>query len=158
MLDGAGSLAGPLRVGLMPSICRGLLDMIRAGFVEPHGGVELTLPEATSGALAEAVTAGQLDLAIANAPAAQTALKLRLLVRDPVLLVSGAGHDAPAGVPLRLTDLTDLHLVMPSRQNAIRRLLDARLKAAEVRPTRFVEIDGLEATMRFVAGSTCRVA
>lgn len=153
MLDGAGQLAGTVRVGLMPSICRGLLGEIRQGFVEAHPGVALKILEATSGALADAVTAGQLDVAIGNAPASQTALKLRLLVRDPVVLVSGSGRGLTAGQPLSLAALTELRLVMPSRQNAIRRLLDARLKAVEVTPAQFIEIDGLGATMRFLAHS-----
>jgi DNA-binding transcriptional LysR family regulator len=154
MLDGGGRLAGTVRVGLMPSICRGLLGAIRASFVEAHPAVELKILEATSGPLADAVTAGQIDFAIGNAPASQTALKLRLLLRDPVVLVSGAARGLPPGRPLRIAELTDLRLVMPSRQNAIRRLLDAKLKAAEIVPVRFVEIDGLDATMRFLAGST----
>jgi len=153
MLDGGGRLAGTVRAGLMPSICRGLLGAIRTTFVEAHPAVELKILEATSGPLADAVTAGQIDFAIGNAPASQTALKLRLLLRDPVVLVSGAARGLPPGRPLRLAELTNLHLVMPSRHNAIRRLLDARLKAAEIVPARFVEIDGLDATMRFLAGS-----
>jgi len=154
MLDGGGQLAGAVRVGLMPSICRGLLGGIRESFIEAHPAVALKILEATSGPLADAVTAGQIDFAIGNAPASQTALKLRLLLRDPVVLVSGSARALPPGQPLRLAELTNLRLVMPSRQNAIRRLLDARLKAAEIVPTRFVEIDGLDATMRFIARSS----
>lgn len=153
MLDGCGQMGGLVRVGLMPSICRGLLDVVRASFVEAHPKVELRITEATSGALGDAVTTGQLDLAIGNAPAAQTALKLRLLRRDPVVLVSGGPRYAAAGKELVLLELADLHLVLPSRQNAIRRLIDARLKTAEIKPSALVEIDGLGATLCFIAGS-----
>lgn len=158
MADGGGVLRGAVRIGLMPSICRGLLDGIRVSFAEAHPDVALKVLEATSGSLAEAVTAGQLDLAIGNAPASQTALKLRLLIRDPVVLVSGAAKALVPWQPVCLADLTDLKLVLPSRQNAIRRLLDMRLKAADVKPSQFIEIDGLGATMRFVSGSTWSTA
>ena len=153
MLDGGGQLGGLLRVGLMPSVCRGLIYVVRDSFVEAHPNVELRIMETTSGALVDAVTASRLDLAICNAPAAQTALKLRLLKRDPVVLVSGQPRYAAPGQALMLTDLANLHLVLPSRQNTIRRLIDARLKAAEITPGALVEIDGLGATLGFIAAS-----
>ena len=114
--------------------------------------MEIKILEAYSGTLADQVIAGALDFAICNRPASQTELKLRLLHRDRVILVSGPTKKLTPWKPCRL-GMPDLKLVLPSSQHSLRRVLDKHIKAGRIKPTRIMEMDGLGATMRFVQSS-----
>ena len=70
--------------------------------------------------------AGALDFAICNRPASQTELKLRLLHRNRVILVSGPTKKLTPWKPCRLAHMPDLKLVLPSSQHSLRRVLDKR--------------------------------
>jgi len=150
MLDLGGQIAGAVRLGVMPSICRGPLATILMEYAAAYPRVEVTIVEATSGHLAEAVTAGSLDAAICNQPASLPELRLRLLVRDPVMLVSGKASQFVPSRPCRLADLQNLKLVLPTVGNTIRRQLDAHMRRESVRPNRVMHIDGLGATLEFI--------
>lgn len=153
MLDFGGAIAGTVRIGLMPSICRGPLPAILSAYSDAYPRVEIKLLEANSGTLADRLIAGDLDLAICNRPASQTKLKLRLLHRDRVVLVSGPTKQLTRWRPCRLSDVRDLKLVLPSPYHSLRRLLDKHIKSGAIRPARVIEIDGLGATMEFIQSS-----
>lgn len=153
MRDFGGSISGFIRVGMMPSICRGPLATILTRYSDAYPDVEIRILEAYSGTLAESVIAGELDFAICNRPASQTELKLRLLHRDRVLLVSGRAKKLTPWKPYRLSEVPDLKLVLPSSQHSIRRLIDKHIKSGKIKPTRIIDMDGLGATMRFVQNS-----
>lgn len=151
MLDFGGTIAGTIRVGLMPSICRGPIAGVLTAYLDAYPRVEVKILEAYSGTLARQVMAGELDLAVCNRPAQQTDLKLRLLLRDRVVLVSGPNsRRLPPWEECRLSELGDLRLILPSGQHSIRRLLDTHVKSGAIASARIMEMDGLGATMRFV--------
>ncbi|MGE0717981.1 MAG: LysR family transcriptional regulator [Alphaproteobacteria bacterium] len=153
MLDFGGTIAGPLSLGLMPTICRGPLAGILDAYTRDHPQVDIRIVEAYSGTLADRVVAGELDLAICNRPANQTPLKLRPLYGDRVLLVSGAAKRLEPWLPVRLDAVPDLKLVLPSAHHSLRRIVDRQIKAGAIRPARLIEIDGLGATMEMVGAS-----
>ena len=64
MLDLGGQIAGIVRLGIMPSLCRGPLSRVLSAYTAAYPHVDLTIVEATSGILAAAVMAGDLDGAI----------------------------------------------------------------------------------------------
>ncbi len=151
MLDFGGTIAGTIRVGVMPSICRGPIAGLLDAYLKAYPRVEVKILEAYSGTLARQVRAGELDLAVCNRPAQQTGLKLRLLLRDRVMLVSGPhGLQLPPWAECCLSDIPDLKLILPSGQHSLRRLLDAHVKSGAIAPVRIMEMDGLGATLRFV--------
>ncbi|WP_123688975.1 LysR family transcriptional regulator [Allostella humosa] len=153
MLDFGGTIAGAIRVGLMPTICRGPLAKILVDYTSAYPKVEIEIVEAYSGTLADRVVAGELDLAVCNRPAPQTNLTMRLLFSDRVLLVSGAARPRQPWVPCRLDAIDGLKLVLPSAHHSLRRILDRQIKAGTIRPARVIEVDGLGATMEFVGES-----
>lgn len=148
MRDFTERVVGEVRVGLMPSICRGPLSRILADYEARYPDVELKLFESTSGSLADLVLEGSLDLAVCNPPTAQSRLLIQPIFADPVWLVSGPRRGLEPGRGYRLTDIADLKLILPSRRNSIRRLLDRHIKSGDIRVSRVMEIDGLSATLK----------
>ena len=146
MLDYTGAVAGSIAVGIMPSLCRGPMPGIVAAYASAYPGVDLKLVEGFSGPLVDRVLAGELDLAICNRPSAQTRLKLNLLARDKLVLVSGRDTSLTPWAPCRLEDLSAIRFILPSSEHNLRRLLDREFKRSDFRPARILEMDALGLT------------
>lgn len=153
MRDFSDRVVGAIRVGLMPSICRGPLPRILSEYASRYPDVEVSVFESTSGSLADGVLEGNLDFAVCNPPTAQSSLLAMPLFSDPLRLVSGPRPDLVPHRAYRLNEIDDLKLILPSRHNSIRRLLDRHLKSGEIRAARVMEIDGLNATMKTIERS-----
>jgi DNA-binding transcriptional LysR family regulator len=148
MRDFTDKVVGEIRLGLMPSICRGPLARILADYTSRYPAIEIKLFETTSASLADMVVDGSLDLAVCNPPAPQSRLLVQPIFSDEVRLVSGPRPDLVPGQAYALSEIPDLKLILPSRRNFIRRLLDRHIRSGEIRVSRVIEIDGLTATMK----------
>lgn len=153
MLDFGSRVVGSIRLGLMPSICRGPFARILTRYCDEYPNVEIKVFEATSGALADMLLAGDLDFAVCNRPVSQTRLKLQPVFNAPIALVSGRATRKKHGVSCDLAELSGLKLVLPTRSNSLRRLVDRKIKAGTIRASRIIEIDGLSGTMSFIESS-----
>ncbi|MBP7065790.1 LysR family transcriptional regulator [Ferrovibrio sp.] len=153
MLDFNDEVSGSIAVGLMPSICHGPFPAIMARYAELYPLVNVKIFEAYSGTLADWVEAGELDFAICNKPARRTELKLRHLLSDRFLLVSGRNKALKPGETYRLADIPNLKLVVPAGRHTLRRLMDRLIKSGEIKPERIIEIDGFSAAFRFIEGT-----
>jgi DNA-binding transcriptional LysR family regulator len=78
-------------------------------------------------------------------------LKSRLFLRTPELLVSGRGSALKHLTPTRLGDLGALKLVVPSKANTRRRLIETYLASNGVAVARLLELDAMLGTLDFVA-------
>jgi LysR family nitrogen assimilation transcriptional regulator len=148
MRDFTDKVVGEVRLGLMPSICRGPLSRIMADYASRFPNVEIKLFETTSASLADMVLDGSLDLAVCNPPTPQSRLLVQPVFSDEVRLVSGPRPDLEPGRAYTLSEIPDLKLILPSRRNYIRRRLDRHIRSGEIRVAKVIEIDGLIATMR----------
>lgn len=153
MRDFNQQVAGVVRLGLMPSICRGPFAPILQRYLAAYPEVEVRVFESTSGSLADMLLSDDLDLAICNAPASKSRLVAQPVFSDSVVLVSGLKSGRRSGRPCRLSAIDDLKLVLPSRRNSLRRLLDKHIRTGSIRASRVMEIDGLNATMQFLEHS-----
>ena len=147
MRDYGGTIAGSVVIGIMPSICRGVLPGIVGQFTAAYPAVKLKIVEGYSGSLAEQLASGELDVALCNRPAPQTHLKLRLIGREPLVLVSGPDCRRESGQACRLGNIDGLQLILPAQIHTIRRLLDRHIKRLGLRPARIIEVDALGVTM-----------
>lgn len=147
---GAG-LDGNIVVGLMPTMTRCALAPVLARFIEQHPNAVVRVVEGYSAALTEQVLAGQLEFAIVPAFSGAPGLKSRLFLRTPELLVSGRRSGLAHSAPMRLSDLGSLKLVVPSKANTRRRLIETYLASNGVEVERLLELDAMLGTLDFVA-------
>jgi LysR family transcriptional regulator, nitrogen assimilation regulatory protein len=150
MQDYAGGLEGEIVVGLMPTMTRCALAPVLARFIEEHPNVFVRIVEGYSAALTQQARAGELDFAIVPAFPGASGLKSRLFLRTPEVLVSRAGSALPDG-PVRLADLGPLKLVLPSKANTRRNLVETYLASNGVQVERVLELDAMLGTLDFVA-------
>jgi LysR family transcriptional regulator, nitrogen assimilation regulatory protein len=147
---GAG-LEGNIVIGLMPTMTRCALAPVLARFIERHPNVVVRVVEGYSAALTEQVLAGELEFAVVPAFTGAPGLKSRLLLRTPELLVASRRSELKPLVPVRLADLAPLKLVVPSKANTRRRLIETYLASNGVAVARLLELDAMLGTLDFVA-------
>jgi len=144
-------LQGNVVVGLMPTMTRCALALVLARFIDSHPNAVVRVVEGYSAALTEQVLAGQLDFAVVPAFSGAPGLKSRLFLRTPELLVSSRRSELKHLAPARLAKLGPLKLVVPSKANTRRHLIETYLASNGVEVARMLELDAMLGTLDFVA-------
>jgi LysR family transcriptional regulator, nitrogen assimilation regulatory protein len=107
--------------------------------------------EGYSASLTEQVQAAELEFAIVPAFSGAPGLKSRLFLRTPEVLVSSAKSPLTHLAPVRLSDLGPMKLVVPSKANTRRRLIETYIASNGVRVERLLELDAMLGTLDFVS-------
>ena len=149
-----GALAGRVAVGLPPSIARVLAVPLIREFRRRMPEASLSITESLSTAMHEALATGRLDIALLYNAAAAPEVELTPLVEEELFLVQAradGSRGASAQKPLPLRGLAEVPLVIPSRPNAMRMLVESELADLGLKPRIALEIDGVSAILALVA-------
>lgn len=144
-------LEGSIVIGLMPTMTRCVLAPVLARFIDRHPNVVVRVVEGYSGALTAQVQAAELEFAVVPAFSGAPGLKSRLFLHTPELLVSSAKSPLVHLAPVRLAELAPLKLVVPSKANTRRRLIETYLASNGIEPERLLELDAMLGTLDFIA-------
>lgn len=147
-----GVLRGQLALGTEQCIAGVRVAGLLAAFRRRHPEVEIRLRQAGSGALAEDVAAGRLDLAFAYRTRGDTdQLRSVRLTREPMTVLCHPGHRlAGAGSPLAPGDVADEVFVDFHPDWGPRRATDAAFAAAGVRRTVALEVNDVHSLLDLV--------
>jgi LysR family transcriptional regulator, nitrogen assimilation regulatory protein len=147
----ARGLDGQIFVGLMPSMTRCVLAPALATFIDLHPNVAVRVVEGYSGALTRQAAAGDIEFAIVPAFSETTGVRSRHFARVPEVLISGKRTSATGNPFIRLSELDELKLVVPGKDNVRRRLLDNYFASNSVHVHRMMDFDAMLGTLSFVA-------
>lgn len=146
-----GALAGRVAVGLPTSVAKVLTVPLTRAFQRALPQATLSISEGLSIALASDLRCGRLDIALLHNTGASSELELAPLMQEQLFLVrrGAAAATRPAATPLDLLAATPL--VIPSRPNALRMLVEGTLAGIGRRAEIALEIDGVAAILELVA-------
>lgn len=149
-----GSLAGRVALGLPPSVARVLTVPLTRAFRERLPEAHLSICEGLSVALTERLQTGHIDIAVLYNASPSPELELTPLGDEELMLVqANTQDDTPdlAQPAIALRELAPLPLVIPSRPNAIRMVVETEMAAVGCTPNIALEIDGVSAILDLVA-------
>ncbi len=168
-----GGLSGKVAVGLPTSVARVLAVPLTRQFRKQMPEATLSISEGLSVAMREALVNGRLDIALLYNASPSPEVELAPLLEEALYLVKPAtpistdkakaqrslGNAKKTKLSkISLSDIAPLPLVIPTRPNAIRNLVETRLGDLGLRPTIALEIDGVSAILELVAdGAGCAV-
>lgn len=137
-----GGLAGRVALGLPPSVARVLAVPLMRAFRQQLPQARLAITEALTASMQEQLGSGRLDIAVLYNAQPLPGLEITPLASEELLLVrrAAAGTHPPA---VRLHELAGIPLVIPSRPNAIRTHVEAKLATIGCQPDVALEIDGV---------------
>lgn len=145
-------LAGHVSVGLAPTTAAVLGLPFIAAMRARYPDVRLHLVESLSGHLATMLDARQLDLALLFQGEASRRWSVQHLLDEHLFVIAAQGlQGLPASrsaTPrLRLAQLAELPLILPSGPHGLRALLNTAFARARIKPRVVAEIDGLALLM-----------
>jgi LysR family nitrogen assimilation transcriptional regulator len=145
-----GAPVGHVVVGLPPTLARlvttAIVREFRASF--PHA--TLSIMDGLSSYMHEWLQVGRIDIGVLYNPAPHPAIDSRPLLEEALCFVARDGDGGARG-SMPLAELPRHPLIIPSRPNAIRTLVETRLAAIGARPQVAMEIDAVGAILELVA-------
>ena len=145
-----GAPVGHVVIGLPPTLALALTATIVREFRRRFPRASVSIVEGLSVHIHDWVVVGRADVGVLYNPVPSAAVEVRPLVDEQLCLMSRrASRRQAASVKLR--DLPAYPLIIPSRPNAIRALVDARLATLGMRPQVALEIDAIGAILELVA-------
>ncbi|MEO6292560.1 MAG: LysR substrate-binding domain-containing protein [Burkholderiaceae bacterium] len=147
-----GALAGRVAIGLPPSIAKVLTVPLTREFRTRLPDAALSISEGLSAAMQESLITGRLDIALLYNASTMPGIEITPLLEEDLFLVQ-AQSDAVASLhdqPIALCEVAKLPLIIPTRPNAIRMLVETELANIGCYPQISLEIDGVSAILDLV--------
>ena len=166
-----GALAGRVSIGLPPSLSRLITVPLTRAFRQKLPQASLTLTEGFSVPMYEGLRAGNLDMAVLYNAEHSPEVEMTTLHKEELVLISqkidrkfnvktsaSASASASGSIkelasqqqPVSLAEVADLPLILPSRPNAFRILIEGEMIAMGRKPDITLEVDGLNAILSLV--------
>lgn len=141
-------LSGHVSVGLAPTTASVLGVPLMQAMHERYPDVRLHLVESLSGHLATMLQSRLLDLAVLFQTTTPRRWSVAPLLDEKLFVIASPTlAERPAGVRVRLAQLTGVPLILPSADHGLRATLTAAFARAGVEPRIVAEIDGLALLM-----------
>lgn len=144
-----GAPVGHVSIGLPPTLALVLTAPIVREFRRRYPKATVSIVEGLSVNILEWVVVGRADLGVLYNPARSPAVELLPLLEEDLCLIGPRSAGRKSAV--RLRDLPDYPLIIPSRPHAIRTLVEDRLATMGLRPQVALEIDAIGAILELVA-------
>jgi LysR family transcriptional regulator, nitrogen assimilation regulatory protein len=149
-----GALAGRVSIGLPPSLSRLITVPLTHTFRKELPLAQLSLTEGFSLQMFEGLRMGHLDMAVLYNPDKSADLEMALLHEEELVFISPRSQvkATPAGASPQITlaQVAQLPLILPSRPNAFRILIEGEMAHIGQRPHIVLEVDGLNAILNLV--------
>lgn len=139
--SGHAGLSGVISFAVPPAAGHFIAPLLVERFGAAHPHVFLKIVGGFSGYIHEWLVRGQVDLACLHDPVPQRGFEVTPLLNEEVFLVGRAGALGAGTAPIRTEDLARLPLILPSRPNASRRLLDKWTAERGITLSAKVEVD-----------------
>lgn len=162
-----GALTGKVSIGLPPSLSRLITVPLTQRFRQTLPDAHLTLTEGFSLAMYDGLRTGNLDIAVLYNPERSADIEVATLHEDELVLISAQVAPSPpkakptakptgatardrASAAVTLAEVATLPLILPSRPNAFRLLLEGQMMEIGCAPHIVLEVDGLNAILSLV--------
>lgn len=145
-----GGYVGRVAVGLPPSLARVLTVPLTRAFQAAMPDAILTINEGLSVTMQDSIAQGRLDVALVYDSRPSPEIEIHPLTSQALYLLQSSRHVSDTG-PVGLDELAKVPLIMPSRPNAIRMLVEHELATRGRRPRIAIEADAIAAILDLVA-------
>lgn len=149
--DASGTVTGSLTIGVPPSMAQGVLADYLLAFNDRFPGIAIRCYEGYSRNLVDWLRHGVLDFAIVNTAVNDPRVKSRLLWTEHLVVAYAAGSAQPrGGGGMPAAALRDFKLVLPTKGNYLRTLMDTEIERFGIAIEPALELDSLATVLQLV--------
>ncbi len=120
----SGTVSGRVAFGIVPTVSYVIAAQLACHVAAKFPGISLRIVEAYSVHLIEWLQRGEIDVAIMYGSDADFHLKTEPLLLDDLVLVGPPDSKLESGTPVSVASLAALPLVLPSRPNGLRLIVE----------------------------------
>lgn len=147
------SLAGPVSLGLMPSMSK-LTAPLTKRVGEEYPEILLRFSSGYSGHLLDWLQQGSLDIGLIVDPPDLETLVVSRLFDEPMFLMGALGKNYAMDTPISFRDLVDYPLILTSKTHSMRKTISMCEGKAGISITPVAEADSFETMMSLVESGT----
>ncbi|EHL97479.1 LysR substrate binding domain protein [Acetobacteraceae bacterium AT-5844] len=118
------TLAGQVAIGIPPAVAHVVARPLMAAFRRQHPKVMVRLVTAFTGDLLDLLQRGEVDLAVLSDPRATRLLRSEWLMQERLFLIGPPGSGLTMAQPVGLRDAAQRDLLLPSRRQGLRVILE----------------------------------
>jgi DNA-binding transcriptional LysR family regulator len=149
----SGQIRGRIAVGLIAAVSTSVLAKSLASFSSQYPEVEVKVSDGYTASLLDGVRAGILDFAIVNRTRRRIDLPSTEVLDEELVFVTSADARRRIPSPMMFRDLAGIRLVLPSKQNGLRGIVDQIAEAEGVDLAIRLEVDTMSAIVELVGQS-----
>ena len=138
---------GRLTIGLPPRVALTITTDLVQSFRKQFPDAAISISEGLSAPLREWLIAGRLDMAILFDPPHSPQLMIETLLREDLVLISAQ----PLPEKIKLAEVVQYDLIMPSGQHALRQLLEQEAQPRGLSLRVVAEVDSIQTVSPLVA-------
>lgn len=138
---------GRLTIGLPPRVAHTMTTDLVQSFRQQFPDAAISVAEGLSANLREWLIAGRVDVAILFDPPHSPQLMVETLLREDLVLISSQALPNK----IKLADVMQYDLIMPSGQHALRQLLEQEAQPRALTLRVVAEVDSVQAVLPLVA-------
>ena len=135
------TLTGKLSLGVPPSMASLLIAPLVERFRNELPQIRLHLREGTSTDIRNGLLARELDLGILSTPLIEPQLRLDPLIDEPMVLIGPPGSGLNPSRAVSLEEVAARPLILATRPNSVRIVLEHALESIGLTPTIVIETD-----------------
>ncbi len=150
LADEAKQISGRVRIAIPPSLGVLLPAEVLKTLQDEHPQIEVQVIIALSGAVADALSRGQLDLGIVYASVSGAQLRTEVLYREVLWLVGPPQSKLRTNAPLTLRQALLHPMVLPTRRHGLRITAEEQASQRGLQLQVRSEIDGLRLLVELV--------
>jgi len=153
VINRSSTVRGRIAVGMVASVASSVLARSLSSFATQYPEVEVSACDGYSSVLMEGVRAGSLDFAILNKGRRRSELPTIDMLDEEMVVVTSAASARQLGSPLTFRDLANLPLILPSKRNGLRLIVDKIAEDEDVELSIRLEVDSVAAIEELVRHS-----
>lgn len=148
---------GTVRLGLPTTVAGGLVPFLLPQVRDRYPQIQLYVLEAMSGVLAERLHLGHLDLAVLYDIEPMAGLRSESILKEKLQLIAHPAHPLAGRRRVRLSEVVQHPVVMPSIGHSIRRHVETACHAEGLRLNVLADIDSLSGIINLVRGGSASI-
>lgn len=139
--------SGRITIGLPPRVAYAMTADVVQRFRAEFPDAAISVEEGLSIRLREGLVAGRLDVAVLFDPPSSPLLNIETVVHESLVLMAST----PLPRRIRLADVAALPLVLPSKPNSLRQLLESQTRPRGYLLKVVAEVDSIKTVLSLVA-------
>ncbi|MGI6853580.1 LysR family transcriptional regulator [Mesorhizobium sp. 1B3] len=151
LVDANGRVMGDVAMGIPPTLALGTVARVVNRYTTEFPDVKLRIIEGYSSSIVGWLESGEIDIGVLTNEYDESKFASRLLIEEEIYAVVPCDHPIARESVITGREFASRNVILPSRPNLLRRLIDTSFAAAGIELKPNLEIDSLTSVLELLS-------